>query len=321
MPNSPYSSTQPMYCSSEDMARLYSDSVNKLQRTVMVNSSSLDIIDGENWSFDPRSLSIWNNRYWKGFYPRDHDLGNKVLHYGFGFYKRFWQDEDKQDENKIQGETHPFLSDIHAFNQATDAEYPELGKVVLIRYHDFPFNTFFDLMKIVSPDCILGNALLSTGKPPSGIHIFYFALCRKYHVDFMTQEDCKFIFTHKARIADASEALGTWDLRLLSDAAQSPPVLRLKFYMNRGRLMADLVLGGALPLGSSQASFNQELMLGLDPVGQLLRNEIRMVNERFMVGLLGDAGNPVFNVLKKARGFVMMHDSGPILPYTLQKVG
>lgn len=80
---------QPMYCSSEDLAELYKKSTSIFPSYDLVNSPEMEIIDGDNWSFDPATLTIWNNRYWKGFYPFDYQFTNLVLMYGFGFYRDF----------------------------------------------------------------------------------------------------------------------------------------------------------------------------------------------------------------------------------------
>jgi hypothetical protein len=275
----------------------------------------LEIHDGDNWSFDPSTLTIWNNRYWKGFYPQDHEFTNFVLMYGFGFYKRFWMVDDL-----VLGETHPFYSEIHAANQAEDVEFPEIGKAIRIEYHDIPFNAFDDLIKLVDKDVAIGQAFVAIRRAPNGISLFNFALSRKYSVDFMTQDDCKFIFSSKARRAKIDEVSGEWDLRLVSDAALSPPILRLKYYKEHNDLRVDYILGGELPVGSSIANFDEEMMSVLDFPGQMVRNEIRVVREDFMVGILYEADNPLFKALVGSRGYVMKDDDGICMPYILKRV-
>lgn len=311
----PCSLKQPMYCSSQGLAELYKRSISIFPSHSLVNSPELEIHDGDNWSFDPSTLTIWNNRYWKGFYPLDYEFTNLVLMYSFGFYKRFWMEGDL-----VLGETHPFYSDIHAANQAEDVEFPETGKGILIEYRDFPFNAFDDLMKLVDKDVAIGQAFVAIRKAPNGISLFNFALSRKYSVDFMTQDDCKFIFSSKARRAKIDEVLGEWDLRLVSDAALSPPILRLKYYKEQNDLRVDYILGGELPVGSSIANFDEEMMSVFDFPGQLMRNEIRMVGKDFMAGILYEADNPLFKAIEGSKGFMMNDDSEICLPYTLKRV-
>lgn len=86
------------------------------------------------------------------------------------------------EEALVFGETHPFYSDIHAANQATDEQFPEIGKVILIEYRDFPFNAFDDLMKLVDRDVVLGQAYVAIRKAPNGIPLFNFVLSRRYSV-------------------------------------------------------------------------------------------------------------------------------------------
>jgi hypothetical protein len=304
-----------MYCSSEGLAELYQKSTSIFPSRDLVNSPEMEIVDGDNWSFDPSTLTIWNNRYWKGFYPFDYELTNLVLMYGFGFYKRFWREGDL-----VLGETHPFYSDIHAANQADDVEYTETGKVIRIEYRDFPFNAFDDLMKLVDSDAVIGQAFVAIRKAPNGISLFHFALSRRYSVDFMTQADCKFIFSSKARRAKIDEVLGEWDLRLVSDAALSPPILRLKYHKEQNDLRVSYILGGKLPVGGSVANFDQEMMNFFDFPGQVVRNEVRTLKEDFMVGILYEADSPLFKAIEGSRGFIMKDESGICLPYTLKRV-
>jgi hypothetical protein len=188
-----------MYCTKANLAELYRESKSLFPTQTLINSPEMEIVDGVNWSFDPGTLTIWNNRYWKGFYPADYDLKNLVLMYGFGFYKRFWADKDGSKGKKIKGETHPYSSDIHAANEAIDVNLSEKGKAVYIKYRDFPFNNFDDLLKIIDKDLAIGEAFVSLRDPGRGLSIFHFVLSRRYSVDFMTQADCQFIFQSKAK--------------------------------------------------------------------------------------------------------------------------
>ena len=89
-PSRPCTPGQPMYCKKEELSRLYRQSKSILPAENLINSPQMEIIDGINWSFDPNTQTIWNDRYWKGFYPADYDFANLVMMYGLGFFKRFW---------------------------------------------------------------------------------------------------------------------------------------------------------------------------------------------------------------------------------------
>jgi hypothetical protein len=269
-----------------------------LPAEVLVNSPKMDIIDGDNWSFDSDTLTIWNNRYWKGFFTTNPDLVNTALLYAGGFWKRFWM-----DGNAVKGETHPFESPVFASSEAIDVEYPGYGKVVLLKYVP-PYNEFYDLLKIVDSDTILGKAF-AVRAPPRGEHILTFSLSKKYSVDFMTQEDFKAIFSTKARKPEPDEVLGIWEGRLVSDSTLSPKLFRFKYYKEQGNLKCKYIIGGILP-GTSNVVFTEEMMLMFDFSGQLLHDELRMVRKDFMVGKYCASDSPIINTGKGTR----IHNEG-----------
>jgi hypothetical protein len=317
-----------MYCKKEELSRLYRQSKSILPAEKLINSSQMEIIDGSNWSFDPNTQTIWNDRYWKGFYPADYDFANIVLMYGFGFFKRFWPDKDQSKEKKILGETHPLLSDIHAYNQAIDVDLPETGKAVYIKYRDFPFNNFDDVIKIIDKDTVIGEAFVSLRKPGKGLPIFHFVLSRRYSLDYMTQSDCSFIFHHKTTPPKPEEILGDWDLLLVSDAAHSPPILRFRFLQgyagkttvsstsggpkaNAGKtspgpgLIADFIRGGKLSQCGNSTSFGEGALMSFNLPAQIAKNAIRKISDDLLVGLLDHPGHPIFQALQDFKGFIM----------------
>lgn len=306
---------QPMYCKTERLKDLFDKSKSEFGRDVLVNSSKMDIVDGENWSFDIDDLTIWNDRYWKGFYASDEDPLTKGLVYTLGFYKRFWR-----SGGSIRGETHPYYSQIYAANEATDFEYPGHGDVTLLRYFDLPYRLFYDILKIVDRDTLIGEAF-GFGSPPKGKHVFYFILSRRYKVDFMTHDDFNFIFSNKARAFDPKEVLGVWEARLVSDPAISPVVFRFRYYMEGGRLMVRYILGGVLTIGGKEVEFDDDLMREFDFLGKAKRSEIRMVRHDFMLGKLCGADSPLLGILRGSKGFIIQDEMGVCLPYVLRRVG
>jgi hypothetical protein len=336
-----------MNCKKEELSRLYRQSKSILPAENLINSPQMEIKDGINWSFDPNTQTIWNDRYWKGFYPADYDFTNLLMMYGLGFFKRFWPDKDQSHGKKILGETHPFLSDIHAFNQAIDVEFPETGAAVYIKYRDFPFNSFDDVIKIIDKDTVIGEAFVSLRKPGKGLPIFHFVLSRRYSLDFMTQADCSFIFHHKATSPKPEEILGDWDLQLVSDAALSPPILRFRFLKGDagGRsvsstsgsmkdsagktgLIAEFIMGGKLSHAGNSATFGEGSLMSLNLPVQISKNAIRKVSNDLLVGLLDHPDHPIFQALADFKGFIM---AGPgqtgkkeknefNLPYLLRRV-
>lgn len=270
---------QPMYCTLDRLDDLYEAGDSLPDREVLINSSDMNIIDGVNWSFDPENLTIWNDRFWKGFFTSDNNLINKVLIYAGGFQKRFWK-----EGAKIKVEVHPYAAQVNAKGDVSNAEYPGFGNVILLKY-DPPFDGIYDLVKIADKDTILGKAF-AIRNPPRGEHILTFSMSRRYGVDFMTQEDFRFIFSNKARTPEVNEVLGVWEVKLVSDSSQSPGIFRFRYYLDGGTLKVKYILGGVLSLGTSKVKFTEELMRSFDFAGQAFRQELRLVRMDFMLGKL-----------------------------------
>ncbi len=304
---------QPMYCSVNRLDEMFEISDNMQSNDVLINSPNMEIVDGDNWSFDASTLTIWNNRYWKGFFAIDHDLTNTALVYAGGFWKRFWK-----EGSSVKGETHPYESSIFSANEAIQTEYPGFGKVILLKYRDPPYNTFYDLLKIIDNDTLLGKAFAVRG-PPRGEHILTFSMSRKYSAEFMTQDDFKIIFSKKATKPGIDEVLGIWEGKLVSDSTLSEVLFRFRYYKEQGELKCKYIFGGIMP-GTSDVKFTEEMMLMFDLTGQLFHDEIRMVRKDFMVGRYCTMDSPIFKLLKKAPGFIMKDEDRVCLPYILRRI-
>ena len=183
------------------------------------NSLDETIVIGKNWKFDPKTLKIYNNLYWKGFYGRDNDALTSALRYFGGFYKRFWKIDDKT----MRGITHPFEPQIiNARSIATEKQIPGYGKVIHLEYQDAPYSSAYDLLKMVDENTIIGKAFL--GSFGRGVELFNFSMSRVYDVDFMTEDDLLTIFrsdeiSHKPK---EEELAGVWEGMLVSDSAITP---------------------------------------------------------------------------------------------------
>ena len=120
--------TQPRYCKTEQISEKFAvvDHRESLFGS-LANSDEDKIIIDKNWKFDPKTLKIYNNLYWKGFYGRDNDLMTNALRYFGGFYKRFRH----VDNSRMEGTTHPFETQIvNAKNIASEKYVPGYGKVI-----------------------------------------------------------------------------------------------------------------------------------------------------------------------------------------------
>ena len=304
---------QPMYCSLKRLDEMFEIKDNMFPKEALVNSGNMEIVEGDNWSFDSSTLTIWNNRYWKGFLSTDRDLINTVLIYAAGFYKRFWK-----DGNSVKGETHPYDSTVYAANESIETEYPGFGKVLYLKYRDPPNNMFHDLMKIVDKDTIIGKAF-AVRDPPRGEHILNFSLSRKYGIDFMTHDDFKIIFSKKAAKPDIDDVLGIWEGKLISDSIHSPVLFRFRYHKENGELKCKYIFGGIIP-GASDVKFSEEMMEMFDLTGQLFHDEIRILGRDIMVGKYCTLKSPIFDLLKRAPGFTMKDNDRVCLPYILHRV-
>ena len=187
---------------------------------------------------------IYNNLQWKGIYSRDSNIQNTLLLYFGGFWKRF----NKNDAGDITGITHPYEVPINAKNRATQKEIDGFGKVILLEYLDFPFNQFYDVLKIVDENTMLGKAFMGAPKP--GREILTFSMSRKYPFEFMTEQDHEYLYSKLNKPALES-MLGVWTGRLISDSGWSDPAFRFRSYFdldNNGRksLKNDYIFGNVL---------------------------------------------------------------------------
>jgi choline dehydrogenase-like flavoprotein len=271
--------SQPRFCSARAIGDLYavtphqSDLFSKLE-----NSLDETITIGKNWKFDQKTLKIYNNLYWKGFYGRDNDALTLMLRYFGGFYKRFW----KIDEKTMRGITHPFESQIiDARSIATEKEVPGYGKVIHLEYQDPPYSSAYDLLKMVDENTIVGKAFL--GSYGRGVELFNFSMSRVYDVDFMTEDDLLTLFrsdelSHKP---SEEELAGVWEGMLVSDSAVSPRSQLFYFNYEDGEIDMRYSFANMLQ-GRSDVKITDSLFRLDDQTP--LYDELRIVTPNLAVG-------------------------------------
>jgi hypothetical protein len=216
--------SQPMYCLRANLSDLFNSVNSQFDTQMLVNAPATAAVavndkvqggGGENWKFDSETLIISNNSHWKGIFPRDSDIQNTLTLYFGGFWKRF----TKSESGNITGITHPFEVQVFARNKATDKELNGFGKVILLEYLDAPYNLFYDVLKIVDENTILGKAFL--GRPNhGGREILTFSMSRKYPLEFMTEEDHEMLY-NKMNKPTLESLLGIWEGQLVSDSTWS----------------------------------------------------------------------------------------------------
>lgn len=265
--------TQPMYCSAKRLERMFDQARTVFPVDTIINASTFSS-EKETWSFNKVNLTIYNNDYWKGFLPHDQDFS--LLRYFAGFYKRFQKGEDG-----IRGVTHPFeLPNVFAENIVEERQFPHIGNVIYLRYKDPPYSLFYDFLKIIDRDNIIGRAYF--GRPPDGIHLLTFCMSRRYSVNFMTELDHQLIYEKHSRAPTADEIIGRWTGQLVSDSAVTPVVQVFTYtYDVIGKLQMNYVFGDLLR-GISRVTLTPQQMNMYDWTNW--HDEVRIVREDFMVG-------------------------------------
>jgi hypothetical protein len=272
--------TQPRHCKTEQISEQFAvvDHKENLLQS-LVNSDEDEIIVGKNWKFNPQTLQIYNNLYWKGFYGRDVDAITTGLRYFGGFYKRFGY-----KNNRIEGITHPFETEvINAKSIASEKEIPGYGKVVHLEYQDFPFSNAYDLLKIVNENTIIGKAFL--GQFRKGIELFSFSMSKVYDIDFLTKQDLLTLFnsdelSHKP---NEKELIGRWEGMLVSDSSLTPRSQIFYFDYEDGEIDMRYSFVNMLH-GRSDITITENSIFRLDDQTPF-HDEIRMVTPNFAVGL------------------------------------
>jgi len=272
---------QPMYCSSRSLDSMFNQISNVCPLETIVNGEKT--IHSHNnalstkeriWSFDKNKLMIYNNRHWKGFFPTDQDFS--LIRYLGGFYKQFYV-----ENGKIKGITHPYeLPNVFANNVAELRDFSGFGQVIYLRYTSPLYSLFYDLLKTVDLDTIIGKAFIGT--PPQGKHILTFSMSRRYYVDFMTEQDHETIYQYHARAPSPDELIGRWVGRLVCDSAVTPVVQVFTYtYDIVGKLRMNYVFGDVLR-GVSRVILTPQQMNMYDWTDW--HDEVKMVKEDFMVG-------------------------------------
>jgi len=271
--------SQPRFCPARAIGDLYAVTPHRTELfPKLENSLDESKVIGKNWKFDPKTLKIYNDLYWKGFYGRDNDALTLMLRYFGGFYKRFWKIDDK----KMRGVTHPFEPQlIDARSIATEKEVPGYGKVIHLEYQDPPYSSAYDLLKMVDENTIIGKAFL--GSYGKGMELFNFSMSRIYDVDFMTEDDLLTIFnsdklSHKPK---DEELAGVWEGMLVSDSAVTPRSQIFYFNSEDGQMDMRYSFANLLQ-GRSDVRISDSIFRLDDQT--VLYDELRLVTPNLAVG-------------------------------------
>jgi choline dehydrogenase-like flavoprotein len=271
---------QPRFCNASRIGEMFAVTDHRKELfPLLANSAEEKLEVGHNWKFDPKTLKIQNNLFWKGFYGRDNDVMTMVLRYFGGFYKRF---RPGKNSGSLDGITHPFEPQIvDARSIASEKELPGYGRVIHLEYQDPPYSTAYDLLKMVDENTIIGKAFL--GNFGMGRELFNFSMSRIYDIDFMTEQDLLALFNSNelSHVPTERELVGVWEGMLVSDSAVSPR--SQLFYFNYEDGEVDMRYSFANMLhGRSDVAITDALFRLDDPTP--FHDELRMVTPDVAVG-------------------------------------
>jgi hypothetical protein len=265
-----------MYCTVSRLDTMFTEEKNVFPLETLLNAADDSSSPAENkWSFDKDTLMIYNNKYWKGFFPIDQNF-DAVRYFG-GFWKRFYKEGDI-----LKGVTHPYeVPSVYANNlPQLENIHRGLGEVIRLKYTSPEYSLFYDLLKIVDKDVVLGKAFL--GISPFSMQILTFSMSRRYDVNFMTEEDHETIYQQYAKVPNAEEVIGKWNGKLVSDSTLTPVTQVFNYTKdNVGKLQMEYTFGALLE-GISRVVLTSEQMNMYDFTNW--HDEVKTVKNDFMMG-------------------------------------
>ena len=229
---------------------------------------------------DVAGRRIRNDEYWKGFFPKGHVLNQMSAAIFTGFKKRFFK-----RGNNYAGVTSDTDGRINARNSIEEITLKKRegdlspGRYILLRYLDPPWQGFYDVFKLVTPDLLVGRVYL--GEFPNGIRMFTFPMNRVYGFAQMTVEDHRRLFD-TGSVPSKEELNGVWRMDTISNANHAGSIAFLKFDLKPdGRLESRYQLLGLME-GLVMPNFlaNRFQLHDFTP----FHDEIRKVDAGLLVG-------------------------------------
>ena len=211
------------------------------------STESIDVLvnHGGTPTIDVAKGAIRNDRYWKGFFPKRHVLNAMSSAIFTGFRKEFHK--DGLQYTGITSDTDGRITARNLLEEITVARQAgtlEPGEYILLRYLDLPWTGFYDILKVINEDLIIGRVYL--GDFPNGTRLFTFAMSRKYSLARMTVDDHKQLFDSSA-VPTPDELAGVWKMDVISNNNRLASVAFLKFDPKPdGRLEARYELMGLM---------------------------------------------------------------------------
>ena len=295
---------QPMYCPTRMLDAMLKKPSLPIQKLVNTGKRNIDI----------ESLTIYNDNYWKGIYPSDTPIPSWIFQNGFK--KKFWS-----ANGTIKGVTSAFDDRINAANLPRQIDPNNPSKGILLEYIEPQFMLFYDVLKMISDDVVVGEGFI--GKYPNGISFLKFTLARKYGFDFMNPEDHRELFNKYGRSPDVNKIMGVWEGRMISSASLTPPLFRLQYKTDQsGKVTCEWNFVRIFKGGSAIELTPEELLM-FDFTN--FHDEIRMIRDDVMVGKYVLTGSKLFDVVRDSSlGLVQFETASegtrPVIYYYLSKI-
>jgi cholesterol oxidase len=185
------------------------------------------MVNSGDRTIDSETRLVRNDKYWKGFFPRQHVLNAMSSAIFTGFKKRFFE-----ADGKLAGITSDTDGRINARNSLEEITLDkpegtlEAGRYILLKYVDPPWQGFYDIFKVINENLLIGRVY--SGVYPNGIRLFTFPMTRVYSFDQMTVDDHRTLYDG-ASVPDAPELEGVWRMSAISNANHMGDVALLAF--------------------------------------------------------------------------------------------
>lgn len=274
--------SQPMFCNLQSLSIMFNQKENSGTLVDLLNTNNQAAQVG--WLFDKKTLMITNPFHWRGFIPDipaidipGIELDNWILKYLEGFWKKFYRDAD----GTIKGKLGVYVineDDIEIVPE--EKNYDIFGNVIQLTYPKVPL--VYDLLKIIDENTILGKVFLTripsmySGQPPFGIEFMPFSMTKKYPIEYIDTNDYNKIYDLSTPTT-LDQISGNWSARIIMEHMLGPVFKVFHFKTNddeptKINLLSTMIL--------------KYLKKIHPPIQQTWSNEIKIVNENFMIGKL-----------------------------------
>ncbi len=250
----------------EDQLKKIFEASKTLSIDLMVNSGKRKI--------DRKKRIIFNDTYWKGFFPVGYLLNFFSSNFHTGFKKRFF----KEDEH-YAGVTSDTDGFINAKNVLEVKEDSRLSKHILLRYTEIPWRGFYDIFKVISDKLLIGRVFI--GPYPHGTEVFTFCMVREYTFDDMTVDDHRELF-NSAKAPRPDQIEGVWDMAAVSNSNHRAGAARLEFDIKPDGRIEGRYQFMSLVQGQSRTELTADELRMHDFTP--LHDEIRAIDKDYMVG-------------------------------------